>query len=151
MKATKNKPISAQQLRALHAMLNKAGINEEARHNLIHSFTDGRTSSSKELTFDEARILLSRLSEQQNSRIRELQRKEAIVLCRAIYALSFEIKFLNKGFASETEEDKQMNLAKINMFCRTRSKVRKNLSQMDLEELQDIKRQLEAIARKEEK
>ena len=44
-----------------------------------------------------------------------------------------------------------MNLAKLNVFARGRSKARKNITQMDLDELDDLKRQLEAIARKEKK
>ena len=43
-----------------------------------------------------------------------------------------------------------MNKAKINQFCRTRSKFRKNLTEMSMEELKEVKRQFEAMARKEE-
>jgi len=149
MKTTKNKPISPQQLRALHAACRAARVNEEARHSMIYSFTSGRTSSSKELSFDEARALISRLNTQEDERIRNYVRKEGSNLCRSIYSLSFKISFLNKGFTTESEEDKQMNLAKLNVFARSRSKARKNISQMYLDELTDLKRQLEAIARKE--
>ncbi len=150
MKTTKNKPITPLQLRALHAACHTARMNEEARHSMIYSFTSGRTSSSKELSFDEARALISRLNVQEDERLREYRRKEGAKLCRSIYALSFDISFLNKGFSSDTEEEKQMNLAKLNVFARSRSKSRKNIAQMSLDELADLKRQLEAIARKEE-
>ncbi|MFA6727373.1 MAG: hypothetical protein WCS17_04030 [Prevotella sp.] len=149
MKTTKSKPISPAQLRALHAVCRTANMNEEDRHSMIFSFTSGRTSSSKDLTFDEARILISRLNTQEDERIRNYMRKEGAKLCRAIYALSFDISFLNKGFSSDNEDEKQMNLAKLNVFSRSRSKARKNISQMSLEELTDFKSQLEAIARKE--
>ena len=43
-----------------------------------------------------------------------------------------------------------MNKAKINIFCRQRTKFRKNLTAMTLPELKAVKKQLEAIARKEE-
>lgn len=150
MKTTKNKPISPLQLRALHAACRTARLDEEARHSMIYSFTSGRTSSSKDLSFDEARILISRLNTQEDERLRNYVRKEGAKLCRSIYALSFDISFLNKGFTSDTEEEKQMNLAKLNVFARSRSKARKNIAQMYLDELTDLKRQLEAIARKED-
>jgi len=43
-----------------------------------------------------------------------------------------------------------MNFAKINIFCRQRTKFRKNLTVMTMEELKEVKKQMEAIARKEE-
>ena len=42
-----------------------------------------------------------------------------------------------------------MNKAKINQFCRNRSKFRKPITEMTLEELKEVKRQFEALARKE--
>ena len=39
---------------------------------------------------------------------------------------------------------------KINVFCRTRSKFRKPITEMTLEELKEVKRQFEALARKED-
>ena len=137
------------QLRALHAACRTARLDEEARHSMIYSFTSGRTSSSKDLSFDEARILISRLNTQEDECLRNYMRKEGAKLCRSIYALSFKISFLNKDFTSYTEEEKQMNLAKLNVFSRSRSKARKNIAQMSLDELTDLKRQLEAIACKE--
>lgn len=151
MKTTKNKTITPQQLRALHAACRTARIDEEARHSMIYASTSGRTSSSKDLTFDEARAIISKLNVQEDERLREYKRKEGAKLCRAIYALSFDISFLNKGFSSDTDEEKQMNLAKLNIFARGRSKARKNISQMSLDELADFKRMLEAISHKEEK
>lgn len=150
MKTTKNKPITPPQLRALHAVCRAARMDEEARHAMIYSTTNGRTSSSKDLTFDEARALISRLNTQEDERLKKYRRQEAVKFCRSIYALSFNIGFLNKGFTSDTEEEKQMNLAKLNMFARSRSKARKNINQMTLDELEDLKKQLEAVARKEE-
>lgn len=147
MKTIKGKPISPQQVKALHASFKALGMDDENRHNYIAHFTDGRVSSTKELTFDEARRLLGKL----NDNNREKVQAEAKAICRSIYALSLKISFLNKSYAeSDSTEDFEMNKAKINMFCRTRSKVRKNLTAMSLAELKDVKKQLEAITRKEE-
>lgn len=147
MKTTANKPVSPQQLKALQATFHALGMDDENRHNHIAHFTAGRTASTRELTFDEARRLLEQLN---TGRSRKRQ-EEARALCRSIYALSLRISFLNKDYATDNEADFEMNKAKINQFCRQRTKFRKNLTAMTLEELKEVKKQLEAIARKEEK
>ena len=45
----------------------------------------------------------------------------------------------------ETEEDRLMNCAKIDKFCRERGTVKKNVMQMTLTELKKTKRQFEAM------
>ena len=76
--------------------------------------------------------------------------REARKVVKQIFSLSFHISCLNKNYTNETEADFEMNKAKINQFCRTRSKFRKPLTEMSLEELKEVKRQFEAMARKEE-
>ncbi|MDR0937965.1 MAG: hypothetical protein LBN29_01230 [Mediterranea sp.] len=150
MKITTNKPVSQPQLKALHATFRRLGMDDDARHDCVHSFTGGRTSSTGELTFEEARQLLSKLNPRQtDEEVREMLRKEALTLCRRVYSLSMKVSFLNKGFSSETEDDKRMNIAKINAWARTHTSARKNISQMTVNELRETKKQLEAIARKE--
>ena len=62
MRTSKDKSISAQQLKALHATFHRIGMDDEARHGCIYEFTSGRTESSRELTMREARQLLERLN-----------------------------------------------------------------------------------------
>ena len=69
---------------------------------------------------------------------------------KQIFSLFFRLSFLNKDFPNDTPEDFEMNKAKINVFCRTRSKFRKPITEMTLEELKEVKRQFEALARKED-
>ena len=57
MKTTKNKSITSQQLKALHATFHRIGMDDDARHDCIYEFTSGRTASSRELTMHEARPL----------------------------------------------------------------------------------------------
>lgn len=147
MKTTANKPVSPQQLKALHATFRTMGYDDDDRRDFISHYTAGRTASTRELTFDEARLMLEQLN---TGRSRKRQ-EEARALCRSIYALSLRISFLNKDYATDNEADFEMNKAKINQFCRQRTKFRKNLTAMTLEELKEVKKQLEAIARKEEK
>ena len=145
MRTTVNKPITAQQVKALHATFRQLGMDDENRHNFISHFTQGRTSSTKELTMDEARKLLDDLGKDH----RETYQREAKQVCKQIYALSFQISFLNKGFDNGTAEEFEMNKAKINMFCRNNTRFHKNLTEMTLAELKEVKKQMEAIARKE--
>lgn len=62
MRTNKEKPVSVQQLKALHATFHRIGMDDDARHGCIYEFTSGRTASSRELTMHEARQLLERLN-----------------------------------------------------------------------------------------
>ena len=143
----KEKPITAGQMKALHATLTKAGIEDDDRHDLIEQFTGGRTRSSKDLTSAEAYKLITTISGRQEKKIQDEIKK----LLRSIYMLSMKISFLNKDYSNATDEDYELNKAKINMFARSKSKAQKNVSAMTLSELNDFKKQLEAIYRKENK
>lgn len=148
MKTTmKERPVTPQQIKALQAQFHKMGFSEEDRHGFISQFTSGRTDSTSGLTKEEAALLLSRF----NKESADCVRKEARALVKQIFSLSFRISCLNRNYTNETPEDFEMNKAKINQFCRTRSKFRKNLTEMSLAELKEVKRQFEAMARKEEK
>lgn len=142
----KIRKITPQQIKALHAQFRRMGFNDEDRHGFISQFTEGRTDSTAGLTKEEAGLLLTRLNREETDRIR----KEARALVKQIFSLSFRISFLNKDFPNDTPEDFEMNKAKINQFCRNRSKFRKPITEMTLEELKEVKRQFEALARKED-
>lgn len=141
----KERPVTPQQMKALHAQFRRMGLDDDARHALIHEFTAGRTDSTAGLTKEEACLLLGSLNKETACRIRQ----EARALVKQIFMLSFRISSLNKGYTNDTPEDFEMNKAKINRFCRERSKFRKPLTAMTLEELKEVKRQFEAMARKE--
>lgn len=140
------RPITQQQIKALHAQFSKMGFSDEERHGFISQFTAGRTDSTAGLTKEEAGLLLTRFNRETADR----RRKEARALVKQIFSLSFRISCINRNYTNNTEEEFEMNKAKINQFCRTRSKFRKNLTEMSLEELKEVKRQFEAMARKEE-
>ena len=141
----KDKRITPQQIKALHVQFRRMGFDDEDRHRFISDYTGGRTDSTAALTMDEARALLNRMMKDESERLHRAARTTV----RQIFALSFRISFLNKGYANDTPEDYEMNKAKINKFCKTRTKFRKPLTEMTLEELKDVKRQFEALARKE--
>lgn len=145
-----NKPITPQQLKALHATFHSLRMDDDARHSCIYSFTNGRTQSSKELTIQEARQLLEKLNPM-DDKAKELQNREAQLVFRSIYRLSFLIPQLNQGFTSNNEEEYQMNVAKLNVWARKYTKMRKDVTRMALWELQETKKQLEAFMRREER
>ncbi len=132
-----SKPISAAQLKKIHAMFTRMGIAPEDKRNIVYSFTGGRTVSTKDLTLEEARILINRLSDYD----KETYGKECRKVLSAIYKLSFDIG-MSYG---ETEADRLMNYAKISKFCRERGTVKKNISEMNLHELKQTKKQFEAM------
>lgn len=153
MKRVNDREITPQQLKALQTTFSRLGWNAEERHGFVREFTNGRTESAKELTLGEARFILSRMNGEPDEKQQQEQRKkdqdEARKLVGAIYFLSRSISFLNANFDEYDEAERRMNYAKINMFCRTKSKFRKNLTEMNLTELRAIKKQFEAIAKKE--
>lgn len=154
MNTTKNKPITPQQLKALQTCFSRMGFDTEARHEFVSQFTDGRTQSSRELTFDEARNMLEKLNGNQSKQAEEkakMIQQEARTVVGQIYGLSLKISFLNRDFNLETPEDFEMNKAKINVFARKSSACHKDMTKMTLEELKAFKKQLEAILHKEEK
>ena len=103
MRTNKDKPISVQQLKALHATFHRIGMDDDARQGCIYEFTSGRTASSRELTMHEARQLLERLN-LQDEKVRAMQLAEAKSVFRDIYRLSFLIPQLNQGFTSDSED-----------------------------------------------
>ena len=148
MYTTREKPITAAQLKALHTWFSRQGWDADRRHGFISTYTGGRTCSTRELTLREAADLLTRLGQEQDERLRAMTRREARALLRSIYYLSLRIPFLNQGFGDGSKEDFEMNKAKLNLWARRYTKCRKDITRMSLEELRDTKRQLEAIARK---
>ena len=144
MKIIKDKLITPGQMKALHATFRRIGMDDEARHGCIHEFTSGPTHSSKELTMREAQQLLDRLNPM-DDKAKALQLKEARLVFRDIYRLSFLIPQLNQGFTSDSEEEYQMNVAKLNHWARKYTKSSNHVTSLEHWELQETKKQLEAF------
>jgi len=100
----------------------------------------------KELTKLEAARLIKSLDEQK----RKDETKQRTALFRCIYALGFEVSFLNKNVKGRPEEkgDREINIYKINKFAT--NKMQKSTDEMTLEELKKFRRMLEAVAKKEQ-
>lgn len=140
MELCNNKPLSPAQLKKVQTLFAKLGFEPDDKQVIISSLTKGRATSTKDITFDEAKYLINYLVGQAEPDKAAYQEK-----CRGIvgqiYRLSYEIG-MSYG---DTPEDKLMNCAKINKFCRERGTVKKNISEMNLLELKKTHKQFEAI------
>lgn len=122
--------ITKPQLTKLHTLLNALGLIEMKKE-LIYNYTQGRTESSRELSFNEAKFMIWQLSKQDP---RESQ-------IRSIKYLGYKAGIIY----GDTKDDWKMNEAKLNVFLREKGTVKKNLQNMTLEELKKVHRQFEAI------
>lgn len=134
------KPITKAQITKIHTLLSKQGLMDEKK-TLIHSVSNGRTDSTKELTLDEARQLISLLLGAKDDTDK---RKE---MFRIIYSLAWKMDIIY----GDTDDDYHMNVAKLNVFCRERGTVKKNLTVQSLVEMRRTRRQFEAMYSKSNK
>lgn len=114
------KKISTPQLTKIHVLLSQFNLME-AKQDLVFEFSNGRETSSKNLTFEEARALLSALSKMDV--LDKMRRK--------IFALAYDAKII----WGSSKEDRQINLAKLNMFLNEKGTVKKDINKMNKEEL----------------
>ena len=138
MKTIVEKPVTPAQIKKVHVLLHLKGLMEE-KESLVKSLTSGRTCSTKELTLSEAKYMISFLSGQGD------------VLAESklnVYKAIWKIAWIMGIIYGETDDDCQMNKAKLNMFCRQRGTVKKNLSEMDIYELKKTHRQFKAMYQK---
>jgi hypothetical protein len=124
------KYISKPQLSKLHVLLSNLGIMDQKKE-IIYSISNGRTESSKMLSFEEGRLLLMNLS--------QFDPRERIKA--SIFHLAYEAGIIY----GSTEVDKKLNAIKLNMFIQERGAVKKQLNDMNHQELIKVKRQFEAI------
>jgi len=120
------------QIVKLHALLHNLGLKDQ-KADIIYNLTEGRTESSRELTIDEARRLITSLAGYDpNERLKSI-----------IFSLAYQAGIIY----GDTPEDKKMNTAKLNMFLKERGAVKLELNQMHYNELIKTHRQFEAIVK----
>lgn len=120
------------QISKLHVLLNNMGLLDQ-KADIVFNITDGRTISSKELTIDEARRLITNLTEYDpNERLKSL-----------IFSLAYQAGIIY----GSSPDDKKMNAAKLNLFLKERGAVKLELNQMHYTDLVKTHRQFEAIVK----
>ncbi|MEJ7821972.1 MAG: hypothetical protein WKF85_06600 [Chitinophagaceae bacterium] len=124
------KKVTTQQLSKIHVLLSQLHLIDQKQH-IISSFTNGRETSSKEMTLNEATQLIKHLAASDPC---EKMRKK-------VFALAY-----NAGIIwGDTWEDKKMNAAKLNQFLLYRGAIKKELSRMNKNELVKVVTQFEYI------
>lgn len=118
------------QIKKLHVLFDNLQLMDEKK-SIISDVTNGRTESTKGLTDKEATLLIAHLCqflpcEKLKSAIRHLAYKANIIY-------------------GNTETDKILNKAKIDMFLSQKGTVKKDLEKQSYQELIKTHRQFEAI------
>ncbi len=127
--------INKQQLTKIHVLLNQFGIMDD-KAELVNQFTNGRETSSKQMTFNEARNFLTHLSK--FDPLDKMRRK--------VFALAYSANIIY----GDSKEDRQMNIAKLNMFLREKGAVKKELNKMNKDELVKVVNQFSQIIKHKE-
>lgn len=118
------------QIAKIHVLLNNLGITEQ-KAQIVYNLSNGRTESTKQLFIDEARRLITSLSEYDPK-----ERQKSLV-----FSLAYQAGIIYGSSA----DDKKINAAKLNLFLKERGAVKKELNSMTYAELVKIHRQFEAI------
>lgn len=126
------KTISKPQLTKIHVLLAQAGLMADKKQ-IVANFSNNRTQSSRELSFDEAKRLITSLSEHS-----PMERIKSII---------FSLAYKSGIIYGTGIDDKKINAAKLNLFLKERGTIKKELNQMNYTELVRTHRQFWAIAR----
>ena len=129
------RPITTAQLSKIHVLLNQFGIMED-KADLVSQFTNGRETSSKKLTFNEAKSILQHLSRFDPC---DKMRKK-------VFSLAYEAEIIY----GDTQADKKINAAKLNMFLLHSGTVKKELNKMSKDELKKVVNQFYMIIKHKE-
>lgn len=126
------KTISKPQISKIHVLLTQTGLIEDKKKIIIH-FSNGRTDHVSNLYSQEAKSLISQLSEHSpQERLKSL-----------IFSLAYQAGIIYGSSA----DDKKINAAKLNLFLRQRGTVKKDLNDLTYPELVKVHRQFEAIVK----
>jgi hypothetical protein len=123
------KTITPPQLKKLHTLLSNAHMMD-AKAELVHDYSNGRTTSSRELFMDEAQELITNLAKDDPC---TKMRKKVIALC-------FELRWFQDG----NDDEWQVNYAKLDLFLQRRGAVRKKFRSLTCKEVHKVLGQLEA-------
>ncbi|MGJ1422834.1 hypothetical protein ACR79B_02515 [Sphingobacterium spiritivorum] len=124
------KLITNPQLQKLHILLRSLDWLDDKKE-IIAYFTNNRTESSRDLSYYEAKDLISQLA-----------KKDPVEMLRDAI---FKAAYTSGITYGSTREDHKINLAKINMFCRERGTVKKDLYKQTHSELLKTLKQFKAI------
>lgn len=140
MKTDEIKFVTPAQIKAIHAILNNLNLLD-MKAQYVFDVTGGRTQSTRELTFEEAKELIRYFNCDYSMNIAYESR-------RRVYISIYKIARVMDIIYGDTQDDHEMNKAKLDKFCRERGTIKKNLNEMNLFELKKTHRQFEAMLQK---
>ena len=132
--------ITPGQMRHLNALLTQLGMQEE-KPALVREYTSGRATSSKELTMAEAKSLIQHLEKVAGPPAvsAAVDRSErANQMRRRILSVCHQLRWEKPG---TTEVD----MARVNAFCRTRGYLKKELNEYTYQELPKLVSQFDQL------
>ena len=124
------KKITTEQLKKLHVLLHQLGLMDE-KVEFIYKISNGRETSSKDITTDEARRLIEHLSKYD---VGDKMRKK-------VFSLAYTAGIIY----GDSPADKKMNAAKLDVFLQERGTVKKRLNELNKAELIKVINQFEQI------
>lgn len=144
------KPATNEQKKFIHQLKRRLRMDDDTYREMIYTETDGRTSSSADISMSEACSIIRKLKGDQTPAeiARDAEKKN--ILGR-IYAASLHIKQINGQFVSDDETEKRINYGKINNFLMKSGAVKKPITRQNLEELKETFKQFKSIEGKEKK
>jgi hypothetical protein len=132
--------ITPSQMRHLNALLTQLGMQEE-KPALVREFTSGRATSSKELTMAEAKSLIQFLEKTAGPV------QVATVVDRSERANQMRRRILSTCHQLRWELDgsTQVDMERVNEFCKTRGYLKKPLNAYTYQELPKLVSQFDAL------
>ena len=149
MKATTIfKPATAEQKKFIHQLKRGLRMDDDTYRDMIYVETDGRTSSSADISISEACSIIQKLKGDPTPE--EIARDaESKYILGLIYAASLHIKSINGPYIDEPDE--RINYGKINNFLMKSGTIKKPITRQNLEELKKTLGQFKTIEGKEKK
>lgn len=139
------RPITPNQLRAVQATMVKIAPDREERMELLSEMMGREIESTRDLSWSEAAMILSKFGGHQLQEVNEKKR----TLRATIYHLSMRIGWLNRDYPDHGDAaEKAMNRAKVDQWLMSRGVVKKPVMEMSVEELGKVVGQMKAIAKK---
>lgn len=134
-----------EQNKKLHALLNQKGLLEN-KANIIAGITKGRTESSKELSFDETRLMITWLQTMpdlrraQDDTLRQAQHDKENRMRRKIISMAHEI-----GWHNLVNGKWVIDMRSLNNWCLQHAYIKKELNQFTAAELPKLVSQFERV------
>ncbi len=130
------KKISGEQIKIIHAILNKLGMIDE-KAGLVSDFTNGRTTSSREMTFAEAFSLTGYLRTLQPTENSSIKMRNKIL--SMAHELGWELNEYTRG------GKKKIDMNHLNNWCIKHGHAKKKLDKYTNAELPMLVSQMEVI------